>query len=179
MSVFSHFLIQDLGWYLCPETAISWLTLYFQLASMKKQSDVLEPLFPRDTFLQMTRVGFHLTIKVHNQKKSQGWVLNRSTTSHRTWQRRSQLVKLLNCQFKPRQHFGTSFCSFSCGLVHDLQCFCFSSQLLDLCVLHTQSLDFQYNVLAASVLSHFVQQETVEKVSGKIFYLFIFNVSIL
>lgn len=40
-------------------------------------------------------------------------------------------------------------------------------QLLDLCMLHMNSLDFQYNVLAASVLSHFVQQETVEKVSGK------------
>ncbi|XP_075907902.1 G1/S-specific cyclin-E2-like isoform X2 [Nelusetta ayraudi] len=38
--------------------------------------------------------------------------------------------------------------------------------LLDLCMLHMNSLDFQYNVLAASVLSHFVQQETVEKVSG-------------
>lgn len=36
-------------------------------------------------------------------------------------------------------------------------------------MLHMNSMDFQYNVLAASVLSHFVQQETVEKVSGKSF----------
>lgn len=36
-------------------------------------------------------------------------------------------------------------------------------------MLHTHSLDFQYNVLAASVLSHFVELETVEKVSGKNF----------
>lgn len=44
---------------------------------------------------------------------------------------------------------------------------CFSDfQLLDLCSLHITSLDFPYRVLAASVLSHFVQQETVEKVSG-------------
>lgn len=40
-------------------------------------------------------------------------------------------------------------------------------QLLDLCVLHMNSLDFQYRVLAASVLSHFIQQEAVEKVTGK------------
>lgn len=41
------------------------------------------------------------------------------------------------------------------------------SQLLDLCVLHIDSLDFQYRVLAASVLCHFLQQETVEQVSGE------------
>ncbi|KAM4538785.1 G1/S-specific cyclin-E2-like [Odontesthes bonariensis] len=39
-------------------------------------------------------------------------------------------------------------------------------RLLDLCVLHINSLDFQHRVLAASVLSHFIQLETVEKVSG-------------
>ena len=42
-----------------------------------------------------------------------------------------------------------------------------SLQLLDLCVLHMNSLDFQYRVLAASVLSHFIKQEAVEKVTGK------------
>lgn len=58
---FYLFLLQTLGWYVRPETAIYWLTLYFQLASMKKGSDVLEPQFPLDVFLQMTRVGFHWT----------------------------------------------------------------------------------------------------------------------
>lgn len=59
MSVFNLFILQALGWNLCPETAISWLTLFLQLASMKKQSDVLEPQFPQDIFLQMTCVSFH------------------------------------------------------------------------------------------------------------------------
>lgn len=86
-------ILKALGWRLCPETAVSWLTVHLQLAWMKKQSDVLEPQFPQDIFLQMTR-------------------------------------------------------------------------LLDLCVLDMNSLNFHYNVLAASVLSHFFQQETVEKVSG-------------
>uniref|UniRef100_A0A3Q3X6D0 Uncharacterized protein n=1 Tax=Mola mola TaxID=94237 RepID=A0A3Q3X6D0_MOLML len=86
-------ILKALGWNLCPETAISCLKLYFQLASMNTNSDLLEPQFPQDVYVQMTR-------------------------------------------------------------------------LLDLCILHINSLDFQYRVLAASVLSHFVEQETVEKVSG-------------
>lgn len=57
MSVFYRFLMQALNWSLCPVTAISWLTLYFQLASKKKRSDVMEPQFPQNIFLQMTRVG--------------------------------------------------------------------------------------------------------------------------
>ncbi|CAB1430253.1 unnamed protein product [Pleuronectes platessa] len=85
--------LKALRWNLCPETAVSWLKLYFQLASMNANSDLLEPQFPRDLYVQMTR-------------------------------------------------------------------------LLDLCILSMNSLDFQYRVLAASVLCHFLQQETVEKVSG-------------
>ena len=46
--------------------------------------------------------------------------------------------------------------------------FSYVSQLLDLCIININSLDFEYGVLAASVLSHFIHQETVEKVSGKI-----------
>ncbi|XP_034456834.1 G1/S-specific cyclin-E2-like [Hippoglossus hippoglossus] len=86
-------ILKALRWNLCPETAVSWLKLYFQLASMNANSDLLEPQFPHDLYVQMTR-------------------------------------------------------------------------LLDLCVLSINSLDFQYRVLAASVLCHFLQQETVEKVSG-------------
>lgn len=48
---------QALGWNLCPETAVSWLTLYFQMVSMKKNSDLLELQFSQDAYVQMTRVG--------------------------------------------------------------------------------------------------------------------------
>uniref|UniRef100_A0A3Q3K5X5 Uncharacterized protein n=1 Tax=Monopterus albus TaxID=43700 RepID=A0A3Q3K5X5_MONAL len=85
-------ILKALSWNLCPETAISWLKLYFQISS-SANSDLLEPQFPQDMFVQMTR-------------------------------------------------------------------------LLDLCILNINSLDFQYRVLAASVLCYFLQQETVEKVSG-------------
>ncbi|GAA6233273.1 G1/S-specific cyclin-E2-like [Lates japonicus] len=86
-------ILKELRWNLCPETAVSWLKLYFQMASMSANSDLLEPQFPQDAYVQMTR-------------------------------------------------------------------------LLDLCILNINSLDFQYRVLAASVLCHFLQQETVEKISG-------------
>ncbi|XP_049890417.1 G1/S-specific cyclin-E2-like isoform X1 [Epinephelus moara] len=86
-------ILKALHWNLCPETAVSWLKLYFQMVSMNTNSDLLEPQFPQEVYLQMTR-------------------------------------------------------------------------LLDLCVLNINSLDFEYRVLAASVLSHFIRQETVEKVSG-------------
>ncbi|XP_026156644.1 G1/S-specific cyclin-E2-like [Mastacembelus armatus] len=86
-------ILKVLNWNLCPETAVSWLKLYFQMASMNPNSDLLEPQFPQDTFIQMTR-------------------------------------------------------------------------LLDLCILNINSLHFQYQVLAASVLCHFLQLETVEKLSG-------------
>ncbi|XP_070841106.1 G1/S-specific cyclin-E2-like [Chaetodon trifascialis] len=85
--------LKALSWNLCPETAVSWLKLYFQMASMNTGSDLLEPQFPQEAYIQMTR-------------------------------------------------------------------------LLDVCILDINSLDFQYRVLAASVLSHFIQPETVEKVSG-------------
>uniref|UniRef100_A0A3B4U3R0 Cyclin E2 n=1 Tax=Seriola dumerili TaxID=41447 RepID=A0A3B4U3R0_SERDU len=86
-------ILKALRWNLCPETAVSWLKLYLQVASMNVNSDLLEPQFPHDAYVQMTR-------------------------------------------------------------------------LLDLCILNINSLDFQYRVLAASVLCHFLQQEKVEKVSG-------------
>uniref|UniRef100_A0A3P8TL78 Cyclin E2 n=1 Tax=Amphiprion percula TaxID=161767 RepID=A0A3P8TL78_AMPPE len=85
--------LQTLKWNLCPETALSWLNLYFQIASMSPNSDLLEPQFPQDTYLLMTR-------------------------------------------------------------------------LLDLCILNIEALDFEYRVLAASVLCHFIPLERVEKASG-------------
>uniref|UniRef100_A0A7N6ATS1 Cyclin N-terminal domain-containing protein n=1 Tax=Anabas testudineus TaxID=64144 RepID=A0A7N6ATS1_ANATE len=86
-------ILKALGWNLCPETAVSWLNLYFQMASMNTNSDLLEPQFPQEAYIQMTR-------------------------------------------------------------------------LLDLCILNINSLDLQYRELAASVCCHFIQQETVEKISG-------------
>ncbi|KAA8586229.1 hypothetical protein FQN60_007798, partial [Etheostoma spectabile] len=82
-----------LHWHLCPETAVSWLKLYFQMASMNSESDLLQPQFPQEAYVQM-------------------------------------------------------------------------ALLLDLCILNINSLDFEYRVLAASVLSHFIGPETAEKVSG-------------
>ncbi|KAJ0003490.1 hypothetical protein NQD34_008588, partial [Periophthalmus magnuspinnatus] len=82
-----------LKWNLFPETAVSWLQLYFQMVSMNPNSDLMKPQFPQDTYVQMTK-------------------------------------------------------------------------LLDLCIIDIKSMDFEYRVLAASVLSNFVQQSTVEKVSG-------------
>ncbi|XP_034057513.1 G1/S-specific cyclin-E2-like isoform X2 [Gymnodraco acuticeps] len=86
-------ILKALKWSLCPETAVSWLKLYFQVASMSTNSDLLESQFPQEAYVQMT-------------------------------------------------------------------------QLLDLCIININSLVFEYRVLAASVLSHFIHQETVEKVSG-------------
>lgn len=40
-------------------------------------------------------------------------------------------------------------------------------QLLDLCVLDINSLDFHYGVLAAAAFCHFSSFEVVHKVSGK------------
>uniref|UniRef100_A0A3P8TJI1 G2/mitotic-specific cyclin-B2 n=1 Tax=Amphiprion percula TaxID=161767 RepID=A0A3P8TJI1_AMPPE len=39
-------------------------------------------------------------------------------------------------------------------------------KLLDLCILNIEALDFEYRVLAASVLCHFIPLERVEKASG-------------
>ncbi|XP_029919821.1 G1/S-specific cyclin-E2-like isoform X2 [Myripristis murdjan] len=86
-------ILKALNWNLCPETPVSWLKLYIQMASMSDNSDLLEPQFSQDVYVQIT-------------------------------------------------------------------------QLLDLCILSINSLDFQYRVLAASVLCHFLHYETVQKVSG-------------
>ncbi|TDH03855.1 hypothetical protein EPR50_G00146070 [Perca flavescens] len=86
-------ILKALHWNLCPETAVSWLKLYFQMASMNSDSDLLQPQFPQEAYVQM-------------------------------------------------------------------------ALLLDLCILNINSLDFEYRVLAASVLSHFIGPETAEKVSG-------------
>ncbi|CAI9624036.1 unnamed protein product, partial [Staurois parvus] len=40
------------------------------------------------------------------------------------------------------------------------------AQLLDLCILHITSLDFQYRILAAAALYHFTSMEVVAKATG-------------
>lgn len=85
-------ILKALRWNLCSETAVSWLKLYFQMCSVDANSDLLQPQFLPDTYVQMTK-------------------------------------------------------------------------LLDLCIIDINSMDFEYRVLAAAVLSQFVQQATVEKVS--------------
>ena len=49
-------LFQALNWNRCPETAVSWLKLYMQMASMNSNSDLLEPQFPQEIYVQVTRV---------------------------------------------------------------------------------------------------------------------------
>ncbi|KAK2830698.1 hypothetical protein Q5P01_018629 [Channa striata] len=48
-------ILKALGWNLYSETAVSWLKLFFQMAS-KTSGDLLEPQFPQDTYVQMTRL---------------------------------------------------------------------------------------------------------------------------
>ncbi|XP_051811030.1 G1/S-specific cyclin-E2-like [Acanthochromis polyacanthus] len=86
-------ILKTLTWDLRPETPLSWLKYYFQLASMSPNSNLLEPQFPQDVYLLMTR-------------------------------------------------------------------------LLDLCILNIEALNFRSQVLAASVLCHFIPLERVEKASG-------------
>ncbi|MBN3295374.1 CCNE2 protein, partial [Amia calva] len=87
------FVVKALNWNLCPETVISWLKLYIQVASLKDDPDVLLPRFSQETFIQIT-------------------------------------------------------------------------QLLDLCILDINSLDYQYGILAAAAFCHFTSFEVVQKVSG-------------
>lgn len=49
-----------------------------------------------------------------------------------------------------------------------------SLQLLDLCILDINSLDYQYGVLAAAAFCHFTSIETVQKVSGEPFFIICF-----
>lgn len=49
-------LLKALNWELCPETVISWLKLYIQMASLKESPNVLEPQFSQDTYIQITQL---------------------------------------------------------------------------------------------------------------------------
>ncbi|XP_066539137.1 G1/S-specific cyclin-E2 isoform X2 [Hoplias malabaricus] len=86
-------ILKALKWQLSPETVISWLKLYAQVASLKESPNFLVPQFSQETYIQIT-------------------------------------------------------------------------QLLDLCILDINSLDYQYGVLAAAAFCHFTSLETVQRVSG-------------
>lgn len=65
-----------------------------------------------------------------------------------------------------------SCCKYSSSVISTLlhvlmYVHCSFFQLLDLCILDINSLDYQYGVLAAAAFCHFTSIETVQKVSGK------------
>ncbi|XP_060798679.1 G1/S-specific cyclin-E2-like [Neoarius graeffei] len=86
-------MLKALNWDLCPETVVSWMKLYIQMASVYDFTNLLVPQFSQETYIQIT-------------------------------------------------------------------------QLLDLCILDIDSLEFKYGVLAAAAFCHFISFEIVQKVSG-------------
>uniref|UniRef100_A0AAY4D3C5 Cyclin N-terminal domain-containing protein n=1 Tax=Denticeps clupeoides TaxID=299321 RepID=A0AAY4D3C5_9TELE len=86
-------MLKVLNWDLCPETALSWVQLYLQMASQSDVTNLLEFQFAQETYTMIT-------------------------------------------------------------------------QLLDLCILDVNSLDFTYGVLAAAALYHFTSIDVVQQVSG-------------
>ncbi|XP_017537700.1 G1/S-specific cyclin-E2-like isoform X2 [Pygocentrus nattereri] len=86
-------MLKALNWDLCPETVVSWMKLYIQMASVYDFTNLLVPQFSQETYIQIT-------------------------------------------------------------------------QLLDLCILDINALDFKYGVLAAAAFCHFISFDVVQKVSG-------------
>ncbi|XP_060753210.1 G1/S-specific cyclin-E2-like isoform X2 [Tachysurus vachellii] len=86
-------MLKALNWDLYPETVVSWMKLYIQMASVYDLTNLLVPQFSQETYIQIT-------------------------------------------------------------------------QLLDLCILDINSLEFKYGVLAAAAFCHFISFEVVQKVSG-------------
>ncbi|KAM9723917.1 G1/S-specific cyclin-E2 isoform 2-T2 [Menidia menidia] len=48
--------LKALDWKLCPETPITWLKLYAQVAAQKDGQNFLEPQFCQDTYIQITQL---------------------------------------------------------------------------------------------------------------------------
>ncbi|KAL7883848.1 hypothetical protein SRHO_G00015060 [Serrasalmus rhombeus] len=86
-------MLKALNWDLCPETVVSWMKLYIQMASVYDFTNLLVPQFSQETYIQIT-------------------------------------------------------------------------QLLDLCILDINALDFKYGLLAAAAFCHFISFDVVQKVSG-------------
>lgn len=47
---------QALNWDLCPETVVSWMKLYIQMASVYDFTNLLVPQFSQETYIQITQV---------------------------------------------------------------------------------------------------------------------------
>lgn len=51
------FRTQELKWSLSPQTPISWLNVYMQVAYLKETDDLLIPKYPQATFTQIAEVS--------------------------------------------------------------------------------------------------------------------------
>lgn len=49
-------LTQELKWILSPQTPISWLNVYMQVAYLKETDELLIPRYPQATFTQIAEV---------------------------------------------------------------------------------------------------------------------------
>ncbi|XP_058474834.1 G1/S-specific cyclin-E2-like [Solea solea] len=74
-------ILKALRWKLCPETAVLWLNLYLQMLWMNASSDLLEPQFPQDIYIRMTRL-LDLSILSMNSLDFQNRVLAASVLCH-------------------------------------------------------------------------------------------------
>lgn len=51
-------LLQELKWSLTPQTPVSWLNVYMQVAYLKETDELLLPRYPQATFTQIAEVCF-------------------------------------------------------------------------------------------------------------------------
>ncbi|TNN42487.1 G1/S-specific cyclin-E1 [Liparis tanakae] len=49
-------IMKDLKWSLCPQTPISWLNVYMQVAYLKESDELLIPRYPQSTFTQIAEL---------------------------------------------------------------------------------------------------------------------------
>lgn len=56
--MFLSSLTQELKWSLSPQTPISWLNVYMQVAYLKETDELLIPRYPQATFTQIAEVCF-------------------------------------------------------------------------------------------------------------------------
>ncbi|XP_026880441.2 G1/S-specific cyclin-E2-like isoform X2 [Electrophorus electricus] len=49
-------MLKALNWNLCPETVVSWMKLYIQMASIYDFTNLLVPQFSQETYVQITRL---------------------------------------------------------------------------------------------------------------------------
>ncbi|KPP74030.1 G1/S-specific cyclin-E2-like [Scleropages formosus] len=75
--------LKELNWDLCPETVISWLKLYIQVASLKDDDNLLVPQFSQETFIQVTQL-LDLCILDINSLKFQYGILAAAAFCHFT-----------------------------------------------------------------------------------------------